>query len=48
MLWELLKPMAFEMLAHFGRGLEYFICRGRGMAAGFGSRSLLMQRTADL
>lgn len=38
MLWELLQPMVFEMLAHFGCGLEYYAEVGAWaspLAAGF-------------
>lgn len=52
LLGEVLQPMAFEMLVHFGCGLGYYTKRCRTLCtlvtAEFGSCSSPVQRTVDL
>ena len=49
-LWELLQPIDFKILAHCGHGLMYFNCMKAYVtlfSAGFGSSSQCTQRTVD-
>lgn len=50
MLWKLLQPIVFEILAHFGSGLEYYEEVGAWaspLAAGFVDLVLFPSHPAD-